>query len=79
MKVLTSDFVSKIPNEFIGSGLVPCSYDLYIFCKFGIVPILLASGIITVLSILIMIETSDKYNTIYLVVKLKNYLRAKRT
>jgi hypothetical protein len=78
MKVLTSDFVSKIPNEFIGSGLVPCSYDLYIFCKFGIVPILLASGIITVLSILIMTETSDKYNTIYLVVKLKNYLRAKK-
>src|SRR5205823_177812 len=56
LKVLMSDFVSKIPNEFIANGLAPCSYDIYIFCKFGIIPMLLLSGVIVILVFLILRE-----------------------
>jgi hypothetical protein len=60
LKVLTSDFVSKIPNEFIANGLAPCSYDIYIFCKFGIIPMLLLSGVIVILAFLILREISTR-------------------
>jgi hypothetical protein len=36
--------------------LAPCSYDIYIFCKFGIVPILLLSVVIGLLAKVIMTE-----------------------
>jgi hypothetical protein len=54
--VLSSDFVSKIPAEFIANGLAPCSYDLYIFCKFGIMPVLLLCGVIAILALLILMK-----------------------
>jgi hypothetical protein len=89
MKVLASNYLAvlstvlahhQIPwNNWLYRGLWPCSYDLYIYCKFGVTPVLILSGIIIVLSILILAEISDKYNTRYLVLRLNNYLRAKRT
>jgi hypothetical protein len=36
--------------------LAPCSYDIYIFCKFGIVSILLLSVVIGLLAKVIMTE-----------------------
>jgi hypothetical protein len=47
-KALASDFVSTIdPNQYLNSswywtsyGLAPCSYDIYIFCNFGLVAVL---------------------------------------
>jgi hypothetical protein len=47
-KVLMDDYVHKIYAEqyrntqwhYITYGLAPCSYDLYIFCKFGIIPVI---------------------------------------
>jgi hypothetical protein len=59
LKVLTSDFVSKIPAEFTGNGLAPCSYDLYIFCKFGIMPVLLLCGVIAILALLILMKITE--------------------
>ena len=37
-------------------GLAPCSYDIYLFCKFGIIPVLLLSATIAVLAIFIIKE-----------------------
>ena len=50
-KALASDFVSTIdPNQYLNSswywtsyGLAPCSYDVYIFCNFGLVAVLVIS------------------------------------
>ena len=59
--MLLSDYVSHIDVEiyfktawhFITYGLAPCSYDIYLYCKFGIVPIVILLAIIGVLAILI--------------------------
>jgi hypothetical protein len=60
--MLLSDYVSHIDVEmyfktawhFITYGLAPCSYDIYLYCKFGIGPIVILLAIIGVLAILIM-------------------------
>jgi hypothetical protein len=61
-KILLDDYVHKIYSEqylntrwhYITFGLAPCSYDLFIFCKFGAIPVvaLLAVGILLALKIL---------------------------
>jgi hypothetical protein len=59
--MLLSDYVSHIDLEiyfktawhFVTYGLVPCSYDIYIYCKFGIVPIVILLAIIGILAVLI--------------------------
>jgi hypothetical protein len=48
IKALMDDYVHLINPErylhtgwhYITYGLAPCSYDLYIYCKFGIIPVL---------------------------------------
>lgn len=62
IKALMDDYVHNIYAEqylhttwhYITYGLAPCSYDLYIFCKFGIIPIvaLLAIDIFLALKIM---------------------------
>jgi len=62
LKVLMDDYVSKIPVEqyrysawhYTTYGLAPCSYDLYIFCKFGLVPILTLSIVNAILALKIL-------------------------
>lgn len=62
MKSLLSDHVSTIhPEEYVNTawywttyGLAPCPYDIYLFCKAGITPILLLSSAIIVLAVLIL-------------------------
>ena len=52
MKMLSEDYVSGIPVQdykntgwgYATYGLAPCQYDLYILCKFGIVPMVILSG-----------------------------------
>jgi hypothetical protein len=61
-KVLLDDYVGKIYSEqylntrwhYITYGLAPCSYDLFVFCKFGAIPVvaLSAVGILLALKIL---------------------------
>ncbi len=67
--------------DWASNGLAPCSYDIYIYCKFGITPILLLSGIITLIAVFIMMEISDKFNdsTKSLVLYLKNRIKPKRS
>jgi hypothetical protein len=68
-KALLSDFVSQIhPEKYTNTawywtayGLAPCSYDLYIFCKFGTVPLLLLCAAIATLAILIMFKFNPKF------------------
>lgn len=31
-------------NHYVNYGLIPCHYDLYILCTFGILPSLILSG-----------------------------------
>jgi hypothetical protein len=58
MEILAGDYISKIPVEdyrysgwyYAAYGLAPCPYDLYIFCKSGIIPVLLFGGIALVLA-----------------------------
>ena len=62
MKMLSEDYVSGIPVQdykntgwgYATYGLAPCQFDLYILCKFGIVPIVILSGIAILLSTLIL-------------------------
>jgi hypothetical protein len=59
MKALMDDYVSDIPIEqyrysawhYVTYGLAPCPYDLYIFCKFGLLPILVLSAISVILGL----------------------------
>jgi hypothetical protein len=46
-KALISDFTSHLQprHNWTSYGLAPCSYNLYLFCKFGITPILLLLAI----------------------------------
>jgi hypothetical protein len=72
MEILMSGYVSYIQPEIylntywysMANGLAPCLYDVYIFCKFGILPLLLFSAFISILAILIMKEIGVFNNTI---------------
>jgi hypothetical protein len=68
IKTLMSGYISHInPEQYVSmpfwrslhQGLAPCPYDVYIYCKFGITPVLLLSAIITIVAILIMMEISN--------------------
>jgi len=49
--LMDDDFISQIqPKHYHGTdyhfvtyGLAPCQYDIYIYCKYGIVPIMILS------------------------------------
>ena len=61
-QILGGDYISKIPVEdyrysawyYAAYGLAPCQYDLYIFCKLGITPLLLLGSIAIILAALIL-------------------------
>lgn len=68
MKLLLydSNYISNLPVDkyryslnhyYLSFGLAPCTYDLYIFCKFGIVPILILSTVNVFLATLILKES----------------------
>jgi uncharacterized membrane protein YgcG len=86
VKILIDDYVSDIPVEqyrytgwhYTTYGLAPCSYDLYILCKFGIIPILLLSVINVFLTLKIVginISTINQFSQAYI----KNFLRSRRS
>jgi hypothetical protein len=60
-KMLLADYVAHInPHKYANTswhwityGLAPCSYDMYIFCKFGFIPVLLIALVIAALGVLI--------------------------
>lgn len=62
-KVLTdNDFLSEIqPKNYYGTdyhfvtyGLAPCQYDIYLYCRFGIMPIVTLSGVAALLAAFIL-------------------------
>jgi hypothetical protein len=46
-------------HSYWSFGNAPCSYDIYLFCKFGITSILLISAVIVFLAVLILAEIFD--------------------
>jgi hypothetical protein len=63
-EALSSDFVSQIhPENYLTSawywtayGLAPCSYDIYIYCKFGIMPVIVLSSVIIIIAVFIVMD-----------------------
>jgi hypothetical protein len=62
MKVLMDNYATSLHTTIYQSfvwktyGLAPCSFDVYLFCKLGITPVLLLSAVIAVLAIFIIME-----------------------
>jgi hypothetical protein len=62
MKMLNEDYVSGIPVQdykntgwgYATYGLAPCQFDLYILCKFGIVPMVILSGTAILLATIVL-------------------------
>lgn len=62
MKMLNEDYVSNIPVadyretawHYATYGLAPCQYDLYVLCKFGILPVAILSGATIMLAFFIL-------------------------
>ena len=60
VKILSEKYVSDIPLDHYRDtawdyalyGLAPCPYYLYIFCKFGVVPLAILSSIAILLAAL---------------------------
>jgi hypothetical protein len=66
IRALISDYASHLQptHDWTSYGLAPCSYNIYLSCKFGIIPILLLSAVIVVIAWRIMIESYyDRPNT----------------
>lgn len=59
IKVLSSDWVSSLPSHeqstgYLKVGLNGCRYDVFLFCEFGIIPIiLLCIGMIIIVTLII--------------------------
>lgn len=72
MKILGEGYVSNIPVEayrdtawdYALYGLAPCYYDLYILCRFGIVPTVILSGISVLIAVSIL-KDGRKYGSVY--------------
>jgi hypothetical protein len=68
MKMLSEDYVAGIPVQdykntgwgYATYGLSPCQYDLYILCKFGIVPMVILSGAAILLVTIILKRDKNK-------------------
>lgn len=59
---LMSNYISHVkPVEFTFTsyGLAPCSYNVYLYCKFGHLPILLLCGLIAIVGTIILMNISD--------------------
>lgn len=58
-KVLSADWVASLPTnpasmDYFRVGLNGCSYDVYLFCEYGIIPIILLGISIAVIAFLIL-------------------------
>jgi hypothetical protein len=64
-EVLASGHHPQLWHDARSYGLAPCAYDLYLFCKFGPIPMLIMLPLIAVLGIIILNETRPfKYVTL---------------
>jgi hypothetical protein len=61
IKILAESYISNIQLQqfngtgwqFVTYGLAPCSYDLYILCKLGVIPVIMITVVLATLSIFI--------------------------
>ena len=82
MRTLMDNYASYFPVEEyryrilsdIAYGLAPCSFDLYIFCNFGLAPILLLSAVLILLGLAI-ITSNGKRDEFWKLRGLVGYLR----
>src|SRR5918995_319816 len=73
LRVLTENFLSQIQpeyyhgtvNHYVNYGLLPCSYDVYLFCNFGIIPVLGTCGVAADLGSFILMMKNNRrvFNT----------------
>jgi len=66
IKVLSVDWISTLPTnppnlDYFRVGLNGCTYDLFLFCEYGIIPIIIISGLLIVNFIIIMKLLNIKY------------------
>lgn len=58
IKVLSSNYLSTVlqyyHNDYHQVGLAPCKYDNFLYCNFGITPLIVLGSVIFAISILIM-------------------------
>ena len=67
-KVLASDYLTIIPKnigDYHSIGLHPCPLDIYLFCQWGILPIIILLSIIFILSIFIIKNISKNLSVPY--------------
>ncbi|MDW0282146.1 MAG: hypothetical protein QN720_06560 [Nitrososphaeraceae archaeon] len=72
LKILYEGYLSDIPVDdyrysawyYAAYGLAPCQVDMYIFCKLGMIPVLILAGIAIVISVIV-IKTSRKDVYVY--------------
>lgn len=82
MRTLMDNYASYFPVEEyryrilsdIAYGLAPCSFDLYIFCNFGLAPILLLSAVLILLGLAI-VTSNGKRDEFWKLRRLVGYLR----
>jgi hypothetical protein len=72
-KVLTdNDFLSQIQPKiyrgtdyhFVTYGLAPCQYDIYLYCRFGLVPVIILSAVAALSAVFILKMSPSKNATI---------------
>jgi hypothetical protein len=67
-KMLLGDYVAHITPanyqntswQWVSYGLAPCSYDIYILCKFGLAPLLAVASVVSFLAVLILKQLSGE-------------------
>jgi hypothetical protein len=72
LKILYEGYLSDIPVDdyrysawyYAAYGLAPCQVDMYIFCKLGMIPVLILAGIAIVISVIV-IKTTRKDVYVY--------------
>jgi len=54
LQILSSDYITtlyQLPPNFARWGLSPCRFDVYLYCEFGIIPVIILAGIITIVAV----------------------------
>jgi hypothetical protein len=88
IKMLMSDYVTTIHPEhslyWTAYGLAPCPVDVYVFCKFGIAPIILLGAAIAILAAIIItgkdlhISNNNKFKYILSTSKTENFSKIRK-
>jgi hypothetical protein len=85
IKILAEGYISNIQLQqfngtgwqFVTYGLFPCSYDLYIFCKLGVIPVIMLMAVLVTLSIFI-VGRKEAHKPIRLISESMSHLKYRK-